>query len=158
MSKPDPRPVSADFYQHLFADAERAGVHHLPQGKLDELVKGAGAAGCAVLHADLARVHNKEAMLAAVAKALRFPSWFGANLDALADSLADMGWLPAEGYVVILDHCDAIHGRAEPDFVAMLQVFQDAAEEWREQNVPLWCLVDMHADGIAWLPDINRAE
>ena len=28
------------------------------------------------------------------------------------------------------------------------------AAEWREQDVPFWCLVDMQAGGLAWLPTI----
>jgi hypothetical protein len=67
-----------------------------------------------------------------------------------------MGWLPATGYVVILDHCDGIHGRAEADFVTLMQIFQDAAATWREDNIPFWCLVDMQADGIAWLPTVPQ--
>ena len=144
--------MSTAAYEHLFGDAARAGVHHLPHGDISELLAGAGAAGCLVLRVDLAAARNKEELLAAVGKALRFPEWFGHNWDALADCLLDMGWLPAEGYVVILDHCDGIHGRAESDFVTLMQVFQDTAEEWRENGLPFWCLVDMQDDGIAWLP------
>jgi RNAse (barnase) inhibitor barstar len=144
--------MSATAYERLFSDAARAGVHHLPHGDISELLAGAGAAGCLVLRVDLATARNKEEMLTAVGKALRFPEWFGHNWDALADCLLDRGWLPAEGYVVILDHCDGIHGRAEADFVTLMQVFQDAAEEWRENGLPFWCLVDMQDDGIAWLP------
>jgi hypothetical protein len=29
------------------------------------------------------------------------------------------------------------------------------ADEWREDGKPFWCLVDMLADGIAWLPAIE---
>ena len=148
--------MSASFYQTLFADAERAGVHHLPQGAIDPLLEGAAGAGCLVLRVDLTRARSKEDMLDAIGKALRFPEWFGHNWDALTDCLLDMGWLPAEGYVVILDHCDGIHGRAESDFVTLMQTFQDTAVTWREDGVPFWCLVDMQADGIAWLPTMAQ--
>lgn len=144
--------MNSSFYETLFGDAARAGVHHLPHGDIAELLAGAKAAGCLVLRVDLAAARDKEQMLDAVGRALRFPEWFGHNWDALADCLADMGWLPAEGYVVVLDHCDGIHGRAESDFVTLMQVFQDAAATWREDGVPFWCLVDMLSDGIAWLP------
>ena len=73
-------------------------------------------------------------------------------LAALEDQM--VGWRPAEGYLVILEHCDGIHGRAEADFVQLLQVFESAADEWREQGIPFWCFVDMQADGINWLSDI----
>jgi RNAse (barnase) inhibitor barstar len=150
--------MSAAAYQTLFADVAHAGVHHLPHGKIDPLIAGASAAGCLVLHVDLATARTKSDLLTLTGKALRFPEWFGHNWDALADCLADMGWLPAEGYLVILDHCDGIHGRAESDFVALLQVFQDVAAEWREQGIAFWCLVDMQADGIAWLPTVAQAD
>jgi hypothetical protein len=37
-----------------------------------------------------------------------------------------------------------------------MQTFQEAAETWREDDVPFWCLVDMQADGIAWLPTVPQ--
>lgn len=146
--------MSISHYEALFSNVALAGVHHLPHGQIDDLVAGASAAGCLVLRVDLSTTRDKEQMLDCIAKALRFPEWFGQNWDALADSLLDMGWLPAAGYVVILDHCDGIHGRAEADFVKLVQIFQDAADVWREDDVAFWCLVDMQADGIAWLPTV----
>jgi RNAse (barnase) inhibitor barstar len=146
--------MSVTHYQGMFADAAAAGVHHLPHGSIDDLLAGARAADCLVLRVDLAPARDKDQMLAAIGKALRFPEWFGHNWDALADCLLDMGWLPAPGYVIILDHCDGIHGRAEEDFVKLMRVFQESAETWREDETPFWCLVDMQADGIAWLPTV----
>lgn len=130
----------------------------MPHGAVDDLLAGAAAAGCLTVRVDLAAARSKDDLLAAIGKALRFPDWFGHNLDALTDCLADMGWLPAEGYVVILEHCDGIHARAENDFLAVMQAFQDVAVEWSEQGLPFWCLVDMQADGIAWLPTIARTD
>jgi hypothetical protein len=146
--------MSVAFYETLLATADRAGVHHLPQGPIDDLLAGATAGGCLVLRAELSGVCNKDEMLTLIGKALRFPEWFGHNWDALTDCLLDMGWLPATGYVIILDHCDGIHARAEADFVGLLEVFQDAARQWSEDGVAFWCLVDMQDDGIAWLPTV----
>ena len=146
------------FYTALFSDATRASVYHLPQRDRAALLEGAAAADCLVLTVDLAQARSKEAMLEAIASSLRFPSWFGSNWDALADSLADMGWLPALGYVIVLEHCDGIHARAEDDFVMLMQVLQEVADAWREEGVPFWCLVDIRADGIAWLPTVAQPE
>jgi RNAse (barnase) inhibitor barstar len=148
--------MSAEHYENLFSDSSQAGVHHLPHGSIDDLLAGARAAGCLVLRVDLTTTRNKDEMLTAVGRALRFPEWFGHNWDALTDCLLDMGWLPATGYTIILDHCDGIHGRAEGDFVKLMQIFQEAAATWREDGVPFWCLVDMQADGIAWLPTVAQ--
>ena len=146
--------MSIAHYEGLFADAAMAGVHHLPHGDIDDLLAGSQAAGCLVLQVDLAAARDKDQMLAQIGRSLRFPEWFGHNWDALTDCLLDMGWLPAPGYVIILQHCDGVHGCAEEDFVKLMRVFQDAADTWREDGVPFWCLVDMQADGIAWLPTV----
>jgi RNAse (barnase) inhibitor barstar len=119
-----------------------------------DLIAAAEQNGYFVFRIDLAAATDKHAMLAAIGRAMHFPEWFGFNWDALLDCLADLGWRPAEGYVVILEHCDGIHGHAESDFVQTLQIFAAAADEWREQGVPFWCFVDMQADGISWLSDI----
>lgn len=150
--------MSVAHYEAIFGNPRSAGVHHLPHGPVDDLLAGAAAAGCLVLRVDLSAAKNKREMLDTLAAKLRFPEWFGHNWDALTDCLLDMGWLPATGYVVILDHCDGIHGRAEADFVQLMQLFQEVAAEWREEGVPFWCLVDMQADGIAWLPSVSLPE
>lgn len=147
--------VQAQF-ESLLRDATRAGVYHLPHGPLgahEDIVTAAERSAFAVFRIDLAQVRDKDGLLAAVGKAMAFPEWYGYNWDALADCLNDLGWRPAEGYLVLLEHCDTLQAVAASDLVAALQIFEEAANAWREQGVPLWCLVDMQADGIAWLPE-----
>ncbi len=143
-----------DRYQAILGDAAKAGVYHMPQVDPQPLIRAADANGFATYRIDLSLAQDKAGMLDAIGKAMGFPDWFGHNFDALADCLNDMGWRSAEGYFVLLEHCDGIHGRAEADFVATLQIFEQAADEWREQGVAFWCFVEMQADGINWLPDI----
>ncbi len=145
-------------FETLLRDSARAGVYHLPylpelplDGR-ENLIAAAEACGYVVFRVDLAHARNKDDLLAAIGKDMAFPEWFGTNWDALADCLADLGWRPAEGYLVLLEHCDTLRARAESDLIAALQIFEEAADVWREQGVALWCLVDMQADGIAWLP------
>jgi RNAse (barnase) inhibitor barstar len=148
---------TADFYEQLFADATSAGVRQLPQGDVSALVISAQKAGCLVFHVDLAKVSNKESLLNAIAKALAFPEWFGANWDALSDLLLDMAWRPATGYLVILEHADRVHANAEADFTTLAQIFNNVAETWREDGIPFWCLIDLAADEITWLPPLTQA-
>lgn len=142
-------------YSAILSRVDVAGVYHMPVGGEADLVAAAQQNGYEVFRVDLYAAENKEDMFAAIARALKFPSWFGYNWDGLLDCLADLSWQPAEGYVVILERCDRVHGLAEADFVHLLQVFEAAANEWREQGVPFWCFVDMQADGISWLADIT---
>lgn len=144
-------------YADILTRLEHASVYHMPLDGEEALVSAAEGNGFGVFRVDLTAAQDKRAMLDLIGRAMRFPEWFGHNWDALLDCLADLGWLPnngAEGYVVILEHCDGIHGRAEADFVQTLQIFDAAANEWREQGIPFWCFVDMQADGINWLSDI----
>lgn len=143
-----------DAYAAVLADAATAGVYHQPPSDPQPLLAAAEARGFAVFRIDLATAGNKAELLAEIGRAMRFPDWFGGNFDALADCLNDLSWCPADGYLVMLAHCDRIHGLAEAEFVATLNIFEQAADEWREQGVPFWCFVDMQADGINWLPDI----
>ena len=138
--------------QTVLANADKAGVYHLPHTDKKQVVEAATANGFATFRVNLTKAEDKDQMLSTIARALKFPDTFGRNFDALADCLADMEWKPADGYLILLEHCDGIHGKAEADFANTLQIFEQAADDWREQDVPFWCLVEMQADGIAWLP------
>lgn len=142
-------------YAALLARTDLATVYHMPLDGEAGLITAAEQNGYAIFRIDLSAAADKHGMLDLIARALEFPEGFGHNWDALLDRLADLGWCPAEGYVTVLEHCDGVHGRAEADFVQLLQVFEAAANEWREQGVPFWCFVDMMADGINWLSDIS---
>lgn len=141
-------------YEAVLRDLSRAGVYHLPLAGREEIIAAATSCGYAVFRVNLAEVQDKAGLLAALAREMAFPEWFGQNWDALADCLADLSWRPAEGYLVLLENCDLLHARALDDHLKALELFAAAAKEWREQGIALWCLVDMQADGISWLPGL----
>jgi hypothetical protein len=134
----------------LLADIGRSGVYRLP-GTVDvePFIMAAEACGYFVFRVNLATARNKEGLLAAIGRDMAFPEWYGQNWDALADCLADLGWRPAEGYLLLLEHADRLHARAGNELATALNVFAEAAGCWREQNVAFWCLVTMQADAIA---------
>lgn len=49
-------------------------------------------------------VSTKQAFLEEMARGLRFPDYFGRNWDAFEESIQDLKWLPAKGYVLVIDH------------------------------------------------------
>ncbi len=148
MNVPDPG--------HLLRDSSRSGVYHAPQQGLEELLEAARHGGLAIFDLDLAGVADKAALMQKMADALRFPDWFGHNWDALADGLGDLSWLggEAEGWLLLLRNCDELREGLGEEFATLLQVFAAAAESWREAQMPFWVLIDMRADGIAWLPTL----
>jgi RNAse (barnase) inhibitor barstar len=44
---------------------------------------------------------DRATTLTALAAALRFPAWFGHNLDALADCVSDLSWLPTDPALLV---------------------------------------------------------
>src|SRR5262249_4249102 len=58
--------------------------------------------GFAVRRLDGGQCATKDALLRTLARTLDFPAHFGLNWDALEDSLTDLEWLPAAGYVLVI--------------------------------------------------------
>jgi hypothetical protein len=79
--------------------------------------------------------------LARIAGALRFPDWFGGNWDALADSLADLAWLPAPGYVLLLARTDAWRDADPEGFETLASILAEASARWARERVPFWALL-----------------
>lgn len=142
-------------FQTLLHDPAHAGVYHPPAASTEAIIAGAEANGFFIFRINLGTVRNKDELLSRIGKTMDFPEWFGYNFDALADCLTDLGWRPAEGYLVLMENCDAICEKNESDFAATLRIFAMAAATWREQGIAFWCLVEMQTDGTAWLPMLS---
>ncbi len=88
------------------------------------------------VHVVLTGIRERRPLLVAIGRAFEFPSWFGANLDALYESLTDLPErFPAAGYVVVLD--GLAQGPETDDNAALLDVFRDAAEEFASHGLAL---------------------
>ena len=76
---------------------------------------------------------DKAALLALLAQALRFPAYFGGNLDALEECLGDLeDFAPAPGYLLVIEHSDAACPGSREDFAAVVGVVDDAGLRRRE--------------------------
>jgi hypothetical protein len=85
---------------------------------------------------------------------LRFPSYFGHNWDAFEESLNDMSWAPAPGYLVLFDGAGAF-ARTQPDeFGVALDIFRESVRRWQQQGTPLIVVLrgaGRAADHVPWL-------
>ena len=106
------------------SDASKSGVYRVktPEAVLE------------VLQASplrLARISiegsGKPRMLAALAQALQFPSWFGGNWDALEDCLTDLSWTKAPGHVLLIEGAASA---AADDLGVLEDVLAAAAAHW----------------------------
>lgn len=73
---------------------------------------------------------TKAGTLAGFAAVLHFPDWYGGNLDALADCLGDLSWLPEEPVRVRWDD-RALAAADPPAHHAVREVLAAAESETR---------------------------
>lgn len=104
------------------------------------------AAGLLSIRIDLAGCRDKSELLARVADALEFPGWFGQNWDALADCLGDLAWLPADGYLLVLEGAHELRRCAPRDYWVALEILAESARAWRERHVPFQVFINATKD------------
>lgn len=91
-----------------------------------EHVERARARGAVPYVLDGTAIGTKADLLAAIASALSFPSYFGRNLDALYDCLTDLSWLPEGEHVLIWESPSTLRDAHPADFRAIVDVLLDA--------------------------------
>ncbi len=123
---------------------ERAAAFGAGPVHVAPLTASATAAVCALARSlgldttriDLFDCRSKGELLERVAAALDFPATFGHNWDALFDCLADLGWRPATGYVLVFEHAAALR-KTEPEvFDTAVAILGDAAAAWQARGLP----------------------
>ena len=122
----------------------RRNVHVAPLSSESEtgIRALAGSLGFDCVNVDLDGCVEKADLLDRVSRALGFPAWFGGNWDALFDCLADLGWRPAAGYVLVLEHASGLRESQPEVFDTALLLMDDAASAWQERDVAFRVFVD----------------
>lgn len=112
----------------------------LPLGerRAEELRRAARADGQRFLHADCSAADDKAGVMAALARGLKLPKWFGANLDALYDCVTDLepgvrGTPP--GLVLVVERLPDGPGFDAEQLEGLLAVFTDAADDFAGRGV-----------------------
>ncbi|MET8091928.1 barstar family protein [Micromonospora sp. NPDC005220] len=62
--------------------------------------------------------------------ALLFPGYFGWNWNALSDCLRDLHWLPADGYLVVIENVQRLLSNSAEDRHILFQILWQAVERW----------------------------
>jgi RNAse (barnase) inhibitor barstar len=118
-------------------DRARAGpLRWINAAEVATLCAAGAAAGLHCARVDLSGREDKAGLLDALADALSFPEWFGRNWDALADCLGDLSWLPARGYLLVLEHPARLRARAARELDVALDILLEAAHDWAARDVP----------------------
>jgi hypothetical protein len=98
---------------------------------------------------------SRDGFFTEIARDLHFPDYFGRNWDAVYDCLTDFNWLPAEGYVVLLDGFGALAANAPDQWQIGLKVLREATDFWRPLRTPMFVLLYGPGDdapGLSALP------
>lgn len=123
------------------ADPARAGVFFVTEDDLDPLFAVGRDAGLLARRIDLSGCDSKSALLLRIATVLDFPQTSGRNWDALSDSLRDLSWLDAPGYVLLFEQAHDLRDRAEADFDTLLDILDEASQFWASNDVPFWSFI-----------------
>lgn len=129
--------------------AERSGIYQ-PPADIAALRARIGGSPLAWFEADLGPVRDKDRMLKVIAEAAGFPADFGANWDALADSLQDLSWAPASGYVLHLRHAAPALRALGADSATLLEILGESAMYWKNRAKAFVVLVDGAQELPAW--------
>ena len=101
----------------LAAEQQAESLVRPPSGFVLKVIKGRACATPASLFAEFAR-------------ALEFPDYFGHNWDALEECLADLEWIPAKGYILLLTGAVHVLPDDEVEYETFLEILRDAGEAW----------------------------
>lgn len=87
---------------------------------------------------DGANCQAKSGLLQEMAKALKFPSYFGQNWDALDECLSDLAWLRARGYILFFSNADQILAKEnEKNLLSFFDILETTIQYWsgEENNI-----------------------
>ena len=114
----------------------QSGIYFVSSDDLVRLARTAARDELRVCRTDLSGCQCKDELLRRLSVSLELPPTFGDNWDALADSLRDLRWIPAWGYVLLFDHADDLRRAAEADFNILLGILDDAATFASDNDMP----------------------
>lgn len=121
-----------------FGDATHGGIFFVTSEDLEPLAEAAGMQGLRVCRVDLADYTGQDALYDRLTQALKLPADFGRNWDALADSLRDLSWLKASGFILLFDHADGMRDSHEDDFDTLLDILEESVDYWQDAGSPFF--------------------
>lgn len=103
----------------------------------DALQRQAEEHGWQFFHIDGAKVQDKRSFIRTVGKTLKFPAYSAQNWDAFEESLRDLTWAPAKGYLVLFDEPDQFAARDPEQWAVAQSILNDAVRFWRKEGTPM---------------------
>lgn len=118
-------------------DAGRDGLYRVVPDDPPTLIADAQRAGLRLIEVDADDVRDDAAMRARLARAFALRGE-AADWDALAAGLRDLGWMPAPGYVLLLNHAAALRAAAPDVFQRLHAQLERLTRDWHARGVPFF--------------------
>jgi len=110
----------------------RSGVYLIDAAEREQVLRHGGCpAAFAIAVLDGATAGSRAGFFQEIARRLHFPDYFGHNWDAVFDCLTDLNWLPAAGYVLVLDGFDHLARSELGQWDIGLKVLREACAFWQ---------------------------
>lgn len=139
--------------QSFLNKASNAGLYYLPASRQHLLPDQISHAHLSSLVVDIAPRLTLGEILTELGRALHFPTWYGANLDALHDCLTDPDWQKGKRIAIKINGLNGLRQHDPQAFTTLIEVLASAASERSADKRPLWILLDAPAQGIPALPE-----
>jgi hypothetical protein len=124
--------------EHLLSGPIEPGMYRIPADANPQTIQRlVEAQGWRYFHVDGAAVQDKRSFIRAAGDAMHFPAYSGQNWDAFEESLRDLTWAPAKGYLVLFDEPDQFAARDPEQWTVARDVLEDAIRFWRKQGAPM---------------------
>ncbi|OGA24439.1 MAG: hypothetical protein A3H34_03225 [Betaproteobacteria bacterium RIFCSPLOWO2_02_FULL_67_19] len=133
----------------LLLDAAHSGTYRVARAW--EILAAARVHGLCIARIARTGPGGKAALLHELAVALRFPAWYGGNWDALEDCLTDLSWVPAPGYLILIEGSG---GLAHDEFAVLCDVLEASAQFWSARSKPFYAVF---VAGPESLPELGGA-
>ena len=131
------------------SDATKSGVYRASRS--DEILDATQGSELLVSRIALSGAADKEALMQRIALAMEFPSWFGANWDALEDCLADLSCSKAGGHVLLIEGAADLPA---DDRGILVDILASAAASWAERKRPFFAVFLAGSPG---LPELYKS-
>ena len=132
----------SDGLDRVFTGEAAPGIYRFASRRTpDTICAQVEAHGWRCFRLDGRQVNDKAEFLRESAAAMAFPSYFGHNWDAYEESITDLEWAPAPGYVLLYDYVRWFAVYQPQDWDVALDILAGAVDTWAQRNTPMFVLL-----------------
>lgn len=125
----------------LFNGQVKPGLYRLRADvSVESLQRQAEEHGWQLFHIDGAKTHDKRSFIRTAGQALDFPAYSAQNWDSFEESIRDLTWAPAQGYLVLFDEPDQFAAKDPEQWAVAREILAAAVKFHRQQGAPLTVL------------------